>query len=87
MIQGVISTGFAFEVDEKQLDNMELVDAIAEVEENPVAVSRVIRMLLGDHQRKALYDSLRTEDGRVPVAALTQALVEIFTSVGNPAKN
>lgn len=86
MIEGKTSTGFAFCVDEKQLDNMELVDAIAEVEENPVAVSKVIRMILGN-QKKALYDHLRTEDGRVPIQALTNALVEILTAGGKQAKN
>lgn len=86
MIEGKTSSGFEFRVDEKVLDNMELVDAIAGVEESPIAVSKVIELLLGKEQRKALYASLRTEDGRVPVKAVSDALVEIFNA-GQPIKN
>lgn len=45
MIQGKTSAGFDFALDEKVLDNMELLDAIAESEENPLALSRVCLLL------------------------------------------
>lgn len=80
MMQGKTSTGFEFKVDEKALDNMELVDAIAEADSNPVAVTRVITLLLGNEQKKCLYDHLRTPDGRVPIKDATTAVVEIFNS-------
>ncbi len=86
MITGKTSSGFAFKIKEEQLDNMELVDAIAEAEENPVAASRVLKLLLGD-QRKELYDTLRTTDGRVPVEATADAIKEIFAAGGKQAKN
>ena len=87
MLKGKIESGFEFEIDEKVLDNMELVDAIAEADTNPLAVSRVIRLLLGDQQRQKLYGHLRTADGNVPIQAVSGALVEIFQNAGPGGKN
>ena len=87
MIEGITSTGFAFAVEEKRLDNMELVDAIAKVDKDPTAVSRVLDLMLGEEQKHCLYDHLRTEDGRVPIGAMTDALTEIFAAGGKQAKN
>ena len=62
MIKGETKTGFAFELEEAVLDNMELVDALAEMQE-------------------------RTEDGRVPVSAISQEIMDIFEALGKPGKN
>lgn len=80
-------TGFKVSIDEKVLDNMELVDALDEVEGNPVAISRVVALLLGKDNRKKLYDHLRTKDGRVPVEAVTNETIEIMELLGDEAKN
>lgn len=87
MVNGTTTAGFEFELDEKVLDNMELVDAVAESEENPAAISRVCLLLLGKAQRSRLYDHLRTPDGRVPLKQVTASVVEIFKACGSPGKN
>ncbi len=83
-IKGKLACGFEFEIDGAALDNMELIDAIAECDKNPLAVSTVVSMLLGD-QKKKLYDCLRTEKGNVPIKAVSEAVAAIFTS--SSAKN
>lgn len=87
MLNGKAKSGFEFSVDSSVLDNMELLDAVAEIDTNPLAVSKVISMVLGAQQRKALYDHLRTEDGRVPVKAVSDAITDIFNSCGQQGKN
>ena len=53
--KGTLENGFAYEVDENVLDDMRLVDAIAEAEgENPLKVSKVMTMVLGDEQKERL---------------------------------
>ena len=85
---GVTASGFAWQLDDAVLNNMELVDALAEMqEENPLQISAVCRLVLGKAQRKALYDHLRTEDGRVPADQVSAALNEIFLALGPDAKN
>ena len=87
MITGKTASGFAFSVEEKALDDMELVEALAEVEQTPTALPKVLRLLLGEEQKRALYDFLRQKDGRVPVQAVTDAVLDIFHAGGPQAKN
>ena len=79
MIKGKTSTGFAFTIPKERLDNMELLDALAEADNgNVLAVSNAVT-LLGKDQKKALYDHLRTKAGNVPVAAVSAAVREILS--------
>ena len=87
MKKGKLENGFEYEVDEKLLDDMELLDALAEAEENPLKISVVSRKVLGTEQRKRLYDHIRREDGTVPVEEASQAIVDILESMGEEGKN
>lgn len=78
MITGKTSSGFEYEIEDHILDNMELVDAIVEVDENLGAISKVVKMLLNKEQKKKLYDHLRTENGNVPLMAVANEVAEIF---------
>ena len=47
MITGKTESGFAFSLPKAAIDNMELLDALADAsDDDPVAVSRVCRLLL-----------------------------------------
>lgn len=82
MIKGTTASGFGFHLNDNVLDNMELLELMIEVQNgNPAALIPSLKMILGDEQRKALYDHLRTEDGRVPVAAVAAAFAEIVKTV------
>lgn len=86
MIEGKTSTGFSFELNENIIDNIELVDALAEMEENPIALSKVMKMIFTDKTRKALYDHVRTKDGRVPVEAISNEIRDVFQAFGEKGK-
>lgn len=78
MINGKTSTGFEFQLREQCMDDMELLELMMEIQNgNPAALIPALKLLLGEEQRKRLYDHLRTEDGRVPVKATAKAFVEI----------
>lgn len=86
--KGKLKNGFEFTVDDKCCDDMEMVDALAEAQStNPLAISVVIHKLLGDEQKKVLYDLVRRPDGTVPIEEVTNSVVEIFEQMGNPGKN
>lgn len=87
IISGTTKTGFAFSINAEVLDDMELLDTIASIDENPLALSKALKKMLGKEQHKALYDHLRNEQGRVPVLAVSEAIVDIFTNSGNQGKN
>ena len=84
----ITKSGFECLVDKKQMDDMELVDKIAEADAgNLLAVSAVIEKVLGKEQKAKLYNHLRNEDGRVPIEKVGEEIVEIITSLGNEGKN
>ena len=83
MIEGKLKSGFAYKIEDHVLDNTELLDATAEVDQNPMVLSKVLKMLLGTEQRKELYDHLRDpKNGNVPIVAVSDAVAEIFSGSG-----
>lgn len=83
-----IKSGFQLTVDEMALDDMEMLDAIAEAQsEDPLKISFVIKKLLGKEQRKELYDFLRDDTGKVPIDKVTEAVTEVFNALGEEGKN
>lgn len=85
-MKGTTTKGFEFEIAEEVLDDMELVDYVAGVEENPLLLPKLCTKLLGEEQKKMLYDFYRTKDGRVPIQEVSDAITEIF-SVNTEIKN
>ena len=79
-MKGKTSKGFKFEIKDEALDNMELVECMADVDKNPLLFPKICNMILGEEQKKALYDFYRTEDGRVPIDDISNAIQEIFGS-------
>lgn len=87
-IEGKTKTGFFFSVEKEAVDNMELIDDLADAEDgDPLAVSRICKRVLGNEQRKQLYDYLRTPEGRVPTEAVINAILDIFYAFGQEGKN
>ena len=79
-MKGKTSKGFEFEVSEEALDNMELVEIIAGVDENPLLFPKLCEMMLGKEQKRRLYEYFRTEDGRVPIEDISDTVQEIFNT-------
>lgn len=87
MINGKTKTGFQFSVDENCMNDMELVDILADDSvDEAFRMSSLLKKLLPGEQRKALYDHVRV-NGRVPVDAVIAEVEDIFASMGNPGKN
>ena len=87
MINGVTRSGFAFCVDENFINDMEVVDILADNSiDDSFRASHIIRKLLTAEQRTALYNHLR-KDGRVPVDAVVEAVKDIFEAMGSQGKN
>ena len=88
MVKGVTSSGFAFEVSENIVNDMELFEALAELDAGKIlAIIPVFRKILGDQQKQALYDHLREPDGRVPMDKAEAEILEIFAAVKDGKKS
>ena len=85
MVRGVTRSGFEFEVAEDIANNMELFEALCDLDDGDM--SKIVpgcRIMLGD-QKQALYEHLRT-DGRVPIDKVTEEVADILNAVKNGKK-
>lgn len=81
-------SGFKCKIDDAVLDDMELVDAMAAAQgDDPLQMTVVLDKILGEKTKKKLYDHVRAKNGRVPVQATTDEIVEIFEALGDDGKN
>lgn len=95
MKTGTTSTGFAFQFDERNADDMRMVELIALGDDDTAsefqklaASSKILEMLLGKEQKAALYDHIgKSNEGRVPLADLMKAMAEIMNAGGDSLKN
>ena len=95
MKTGTTSTGFAFQFDEQNADDMRMVELIAVSDDDSAsefqklaASTKILEMLLGKEQKAALYEHIgKSHNGRVPVVDLMNALKEIMNAGGDPLKN
>ena len=77
-LTGVTKTGFAYSISEKNVRNYELVEALEELDTNPLALPRVMNLLLGKEGTKKLKDHVRDKDGIVDTEKITAELEDIF---------
>ena len=82
MIEGKTKSGFHYSIPEEALDDMELVDALSEMDDGNITSYRyAMKALLGEDQRKELYEFLRDKKtGRVSARAVFKAFSEILTN-------
>ena len=88
MLTGTTSTGFEWQVEEEALDDMELLDALAEIDAGRLdAVSAACLHLLGKEQRAKLYDHRRDERGRVRISDVSAEIGEIIAGMRDGKKS
>lgn len=78
MIKGKTKSGFNYQITEARLENYELIEALTEVEVNPLALPKTVDLLLGKEQSDKLKDHLRDEEGLVSTEKLSNEIMEIF---------
>ena len=77
-LTGVTKSGFTYSVLEKNLKNYELVEVLGELESNPLALPKVLKLLLGKEQTDNLKDHVRDKDGIVDTEKISDDLRDIF---------
>ncbi|OHX26863.1 hypothetical protein BKX95_07970 [Streptococcus iniae] len=70
-------SGFECEISQARLDNYELVEALGELDTNPLKLPKVLNLLLGE-QVETLKNHLRDGDGFVSTEAIMDEVKEIF---------
>ena len=76
---GRTESGFEFDVDDKSLDDYELLEDLAEIADgNEGKVVSVFTRLLGSEQKNKLKEHVRNDAGKVSASGMTKELLNIF---------
>ena len=86
-MKGKTTSGFEFEISEDIKNDYELVENLAELEDNQLILAKVIKQILGADQTEKLKNHVRNEKGIVPTDKMTQEIIEIFQNSGEETKN
>lgn len=78
MIKNKTTTGFEFEIDKRAIMNYELLELLNEVDENPLLITKVTKMIIGDEATEKLKDHVRDEDGFVSTEDMSKEIADIF---------
>lgn len=82
MIEGKTKSGFRFKLDEKKLDDMEILEYLAEVDDDLTQLPTLLKLFLGEEQKKKLYSFVKKSEGHVSISKTYEILMEIFSSAG-----
>lgn len=86
MVKGTTRSGFAFEVAEDIADDMELFEALCDLDDGDErAIVPVCRIILGD-QKAGLYEHLRALHGRAQVTKVVEEVSDILAAVKDGKK-
>lgn len=87
-MKGKTSTGFKYEIPDEALDDMEVLDALIDLDVGePSGIKRAMVGLIGEDGKKALYEHCRQENGRVSAQLVISELKEILDAMPKAAKN
>lgn len=81
-IAGQTKSGFNFAINPEMLENYELIEILADIDENPLLFPKLLNMLLGKEQKERLIEHIRTKSGIVPIESLKDEIGEIFLTSG-----
>lgn len=80
MIKGKTESGFEYEISKARLENYELIEALSEIDQNPLLLPKAVNLLLGNEQAYKLKEHLRDNEGLVSTERLSKEIEEIFQS-------
>nr|DAT40772.1 MAG TPA: hypothetical protein [Caudoviricetes sp.] len=79
MLKGKTKTGFEYEFDENLFKDYELVELLAEVDDNPLVLPQIFKKLIGDRV-KNLKDHVRDENGVVDIEKMVAEFEDIIST-------
>lgn len=79
MLKGKTKTGFEYEFDENLFKDYELVEMLAEVDDNPLVLPQIFKKLIGDRV-KDLKDHVRDENGVVDIEKMVAEFEDIIST-------
>jgi len=86
MVKGKTETGFSFSIDPDVVRDMEFIELAAASKDDGLMLPALITRVLGEKQKKALYDHVRNKKGLVMVEDISTELEQILLAVNGDAE-
>lgn len=87
IISGVTESGFEFKIPADTLDDYELMEMIAELDDGKMQnLPKIINKVLGDGQKNALMEHLR-KNGKVSMIGMSKSFFEIMGAIKEGKKS
>lgn len=84
----ITSKGREYEIIDGATDDMELLDALIDIDDGKLSgLKNVIILLLGPEGKKTLYENNRGENGRVSASGVLEELHDILDNAPKNVKN
>lgn len=80
IIRGITKSGFRFSINSEVFKDMEMLELIGEVDDNPILIPKLLEKMFGKKQKDNLYDFVRDDKGSVPVEKVSEIVKDIFES-------
>lgn len=80
IIRGITKSGFRFSIDSEVFKDMEMLELIGEVDDNPILMPKLLEKMFGKKQKDNLYDFVRDDKGSVPIEKISEIVKDIFES-------
>ena len=81
MVEGKLSNGFEYRIEEENLDNYETFEKLCDIDQDPENNIYLIREVLIDILTKEQYDALKAyikeQDGRISMTKMMELLKEV----------
>lgn len=82
-MQVVLKDGFSLDIDDKKLDDYELMEALTDIDKGKAArITDAVDILLGE-EKSRLFEHIREEKGYVSMEVVQNALLEVITGLKN----
>lgn len=82
MISGVTDSGFAFEIDDEVMDDMEFLEILVAISNGDKSkLPAFVTSFFGEEQKARLYDHCRSEKGRVSLSRIEEEIKGVFDAI------
>ena len=78
VLKGITKSWFSYTLSKERMNNYELAETLGDLEDNPLLMGKVVKLMLGKEQTQKLKDHLRTDDGFVPSDLMEAEITEIL---------
>lgn len=86
MVEGTLSNGFKFQIEDERLDNYETFEKLCMIDNNNENLGLIIEVyndLLGTDQYRALKEYIKKQDGRISTRKMFELMQEMFAYEGD----